>query len=101
VTIPNVPRFAWDTSRGARLRVHVQPRASRSAIVGQHGNALKVLLTTAPVDGQANRALMALVCERLDIRSSAVHIVTGLSSRTKVLEIAGVSAITLTKLGEI
>ena len=41
-----------------RLGVHVQPRAARSEIVGVHGDALKVRLTSPPVEGAANEALV-------------------------------------------
>ena len=44
-----------------RVSVHVQPRASRSEIIGQHGAALKVRLQAPPVDGAANEALVHLL----------------------------------------
>jgi uncharacterized protein (TIGR00251 family) len=60
-----------------RIRVHVQPRASRSEIVGVHGDALKVRLLAPPVDGAANAALVALLADRLGISERAVRIVSG------------------------
>lgn len=77
--------------RGATIRVsvHVQPRASRSEIVGTHGAALKVHLLAPPVDGAANDALVALLAERLGVSRSAVRIVAGSSSRAKTVEIDG------------
>jgi uncharacterized protein (TIGR00251 family) len=77
--------------RGAsiRVRVHVQPRASRSEIVGMHDTALKVRLLAPPVDGAANDALVALLAERLAVPRRAVRIVAGVTSRTKTVEIDG------------
>ena len=78
-------------SRGSVVRVcvHVQPRASRSEIVGLHGAALKVRLHAPPVDGAANEALVELIADVLNVPRRAVRIVAGLSSRAKTVEIAG------------
>jgi uncharacterized protein len=72
-----------------RLSVHVQPRASRSEVVGLHGTALKVRLHAPPVDGAANDALVALLAEQLDIPRRAVRIVAGAAARSKMVEIDG------------
>jgi uncharacterized protein len=72
-----------------RVRVHVQPRASRSEVVGMHGAALKVRLHAAPVDGAANDALVALLAERLGLPKRAVRIVAGATARGKTVEIDG------------
>lgn len=74
-----------------RFAVHVQPRASRSEVVGMHGDALKVRLQAPPVDGAANAALVDLLAELLGIPRRAVRIVAGASSRSKTVEVAGVS----------
>ena len=72
-----------------RVRVHVQPRASRNEIVGLHGSALKVRLQAPPVDGAANEALAAFMAERLGLPKRAVCVVAGATSRSKTLEIEG------------
>jgi uncharacterized protein (TIGR00251 family) len=72
-----------------RVRVHVQPRAARSEVVGSHGAALKVRLHAPPVDGAANEALVALLAERLGVPKRAVRIVGGAASRAKTVEIDG------------
>jgi uncharacterized protein (TIGR00251 family) len=79
-------------ARGVRFTVRVQPRASRTAFAGVHGGALKVRLQAPPVDGAANEALIALVAERLDVTRSAVRIVSGMTGRTKLVEVDGVDA---------
>jgi len=73
------------------LSVRVSPRASRNAIEGEHQGALKVRLTAPPVDDRANDALRRLLAERLNVPVSAVRIVAGEKSRTKRVEIAGVT----------
>jgi hypothetical protein len=77
--------------RGSSVRVgvHVQPRATRSEIVGLHGAALKVRLRAPPVDGAANEALVTLLAERLGVARRSVRVVAGLSSRAKTIEVDG------------
>jgi uncharacterized protein (TIGR00251 family) len=71
--------------------VRVAPRASRKAIEGEHGDALKVRLTAPPVDDRANEALRELLAEALNVPVSAVKIVSGAKSRMKRVAIAGVT----------
>lgn len=70
------------------LAIHVQPRASRNAVVGWHGDALKVALTAPPVDGAANAALIAFIAEYFGLRRSQVSLLRGDSSRQKLLALA-------------
>ena len=75
-----------------RFPVHVQPRASRTGIAGLHGAALKVRLTSPAIEGAANTALVALLADLLGVARSAVQIVTGHRSRSKVVEVVGIDA---------
>ena len=75
--------------RVIRVSVHVQPRATRSEVVGLHGSALKVRLHAPPVDGAANEALVEMMADVLGVPRRAVRIVAGLSSRAKTVEIDG------------
>jgi uncharacterized protein (TIGR00251 family) len=70
----------------------VQPRASRNEITGVHGDMLKVRLMAPPVDGAANAALTELIARTFDVPTRSVRIVSGATSRTKSVEIDGVSA---------
>jgi len=72
-----------------RVSVHVQPRATRSEIIGLHGAALKVRLQAPPVDGAANEALVTLLAERLGVPRRAVRVVAGAASRAKTVEVDG------------
>jgi hypothetical protein len=67
----------------------VQPRASRSEVVGLHGAALKVRVHAPPVGGAANEALVELLAERLGVPRRAVRVVAGETSRAKTVEIDG------------
>jgi uncharacterized protein (TIGR00251 family) len=75
------------------LRVRIQPRAGRSAIVGWRADgALSVRVAAPPVDGQANDALIALLAASLGLRPSAVTIAHGTRARDKLVRVAGLSA---------
>ena len=77
---------------GARLTIHVQPRASRTGVVGTHGDALKVRLSAPPVDGAANTELVAFLAKRLRVPKSSISIVSGDRGRRKVVDVAGIGA---------
>ena len=77
---------------GVRFTVRVQPRASRSEVCGVHGDALKVRLAAPPVDGAANDALLALLADELGVARRSVRIVSGLASRTKVIQVDGIES---------
>lgn len=74
-----------------RFAVHVQPRASRSEVAGIHGDALKVRLSAPPVDGAANDALIEFLAELFAVGRRSVRILAGETSRSKVIEIDGVT----------
>jgi hypothetical protein len=74
----------------ARLTVKVHPRAKRSAIVARLGDAWKLALAAPPVDGKANDECVRFFAELAGVPRSRVRIVTGLTSRLKVVEIEGV-----------
>ena len=70
----------------------VQPRARKSAIVGEVGEALKLALTAPPIEGRANQACIEFLAELLNVPRSSVTIAAGQSSRNKVIRVAGLSA---------
>jgi uncharacterized protein (TIGR00251 family) len=79
------------TATGVRIRLHVQPRASRSELAGRHGDAIKVRLTAPPVDGAANEALLQFLAVRLQVPRNALSLVSGGSGRSKVVAIEAIS----------
>ena len=81
-----------DTPTGATFQLKVHPRAKRNAITGELGEALKVALTSPPVDGRANEACIAFFAELLNVPRSSVTIAAGQTSRNKLIRIAGMTA---------
>jgi len=73
------------------LMVRVQPRASKDEITGEMGGALKVRLRAPAVEGRANEALVEFLAVLLKTPRSAVRILSGERSRTKHVEIRGVT----------
>jgi uncharacterized protein (TIGR00251 family) len=73
---------------GAAITVKVIPRSSRNEIAGiQEDGTIKIRLTAAPVEGQANKALVEFLAEVLDIAKSKIEIIGGLSGRIKLITI--------------
>jgi len=74
------------------LAVRVQPRASKDEIAGEMSGALKVRLRAPAVEDRANEALVEFLAQLLKTPKSAVRILSGDRSRTKRIEIRGVTA---------
>ncbi len=75
---------------GVTLRLHIQPGAKKTEVVGLHGEALKIRLAAPPVDGKANACLIGFLADRLGVAKASVSLVSGESSRAKRVRIAGV-----------
>jgi len=73
------------------FRVRVQPRASKDEISGEMAGALKVRLRAPAVEDRANEALVEFLAQLLKTPKSAVRILSGERSRTKRIEIRGVT----------
>lgn len=78
------------TSKGVTLSCRVQPRASRNALSGILGESLKVALTAPPVDGKANAELCRFLADKAGLSRSCVQILSGETSRTKVILFTGI-----------
>jgi len=78
------------TPGGVQLAVLVQPRASRSRVVGEHDGLLKIQLAAPPVEGEANAALIELLARLLGVPKRQVSLVAGDTSRRKRVRIEGV-----------
>lgn len=76
--------------KGVTLRLHIQPGAKKTEVVGLHGEALKIRLAAPPVDGKANACLLAFLAERIGVAKSALSLVSGDTSRAKRVRISGV-----------
>lgn len=84
-----------------RIRVRVKPRASKSRIIGPKEGALEVALAAPPVDGEANAELIRTLAAALGRGKSAIEIISGESSRSKLVSITGLTEAELReKLGQ-
>lgn len=81
-----------ESGGGVSFAVKVHPRAKKNAITGELGDALKISLTTPPIDGRANEACIEFFAKLLKVPRSSVTIASGQTSRNKVVRVAGVSA---------
>lgn len=77
------------TEDGIILNLHIQPRASRNEICGIQDNALKVRLTSPPVDGAANKLCCEFLAKLFGVSKSSVNIISGETSRHKRVRITG------------
>jgi uncharacterized protein len=75
---------------GIHLRLRVQPRASRTELAGSYGDALRVRLGAPPVEGAANQALIRLLADLLSVPRSAVQVIAGEKSRSKIVAVSGI-----------
>ena len=84
--------YTHDAPDGATLAVRIHPGARKNAVTGIHDNALKISLTTPPIDGRANQALIDFLSDRLRLPKARIALLSGHSSRAKLLRITGKSA---------
>jgi len=84
-----------DTPAGATFAVKVHPRARKNGITGVVGGSLKLALTAPPVEGKANQACIEFLATFLNVPRSSVTIVGGHSTRSKVIRVAGFTAVEL------
>lgn len=81
-----------ESAGGITFAVKVHPRARKNAITGEFGDALKVSLTSPPVDGRANEACIEFFAKLLMVPRSSVTIASGQTSHRKVIRVSGLSA---------
>ncbi len=82
---------------GVVMKIKVQPRASRNKIAGTIGDALKVMLTAPPVDGEANAACIEFFSDLLGIPKRDIEILTGHTGRNKTIKLYGLTKSKLTE----
>jgi hypothetical protein len=85
------PPWLREDGAGVTLELLIQPRASRSRVVGEHAGRLKIQLAAPPVDGEANAALVDLLASVLHVRKADVEILRGETGKRKTVRVAGVS----------
>jgi uncharacterized protein len=77
---------------GVSFAVKVHPRAKKNAITGSVGDAIKLSLTSPPLDGRANEACIEFFAKLFRVPRSSVTIAAGEKSRAKVVRVAGITA---------
>ncbi|OLD25303.1 MAG: YggU family protein [Acidobacteria bacterium 13_1_40CM_3_55_6] len=87
-----------EDNRGLTFAVRVVPRASRSELVGEQRGALRVRIAAPPVEGAANKELIKLLSKSFKLPKNAVQIISGLTSRNKIVRIKGADATRLQEL---
>ena len=90
--MPDKPSFVRCVHDGIELRLKVIPDASRSQIVGGHGDRLKIKVAAPPEQGNANRAVVELLKQWLG--SNAIEIVAGHGHAEKTVKVTGIMGLT-------
>jgi uncharacterized protein (TIGR00251 family) len=73
----------------AVIKVHLQPRASKTEVVGRHGDAIKIRVQAPPVDGAANTELIRFLARTLGLPRAAIQLAGGAGGRLKRIEVEG------------
>lgn len=75
----------------ALLKVKVVPGASRSQVVGRHGEGIRVRVAAPPEAGRANQELIDVLASALGMRGDALRIVHGRTSPQKIVDVGGLA----------
>ena len=90
--------FYTQTSEGLLINIRAQPRSSRAGLDGIIGDALKVRIRSAPVDGKANKELIETLADAFNLPKSRVVFKSGETSKTKRILLIGLTAADLPRL---
>ncbi|GAB4296896.1 MAG: hypothetical protein Kow0090_12090 [Myxococcota bacterium] len=83
--------FLRMTPEGIILCLHLQPKAAQNRVIGLYGDELKIAVTSPPVEGEANRALIRFLASILDMPKADIIILSGKTSRRKKVLLKGFS----------
>ncbi|MBN1221125.1 MAG: DUF167 domain-containing protein [Anaerolineae bacterium] len=76
---------------GAAFAVHIVPKSTKNEVVGKHGDALKVRLTSTSVAGVANDTLIKFLAEKLNVDRKKVEVAAGMMSAEKMVIVVGMT----------
>lgn len=65
----------------------IKPNSKENKIIGNHGEQLKIAIKSAPVDGKANKMLVAFLAKHYKVSKEHVKILHGETSQHKLVEI--------------
>ena len=74
---------------GFKLSIKVAPNSGKQACISDKSGGIKIFLKSPPVDGKANKELVDFLSKALKIPKNHIDIISGLGSRTKIIEIGG------------
>jgi uncharacterized protein (TIGR00251 family) len=83
--------FASSYGNGTIISVWIQPRASKTRVVGVYGDSIKIAVKSPPVEGKANEECIRFLAEVLGVPKAAVSIKTGHQGRHKGILVEGVT----------
>ena len=78
---------------GAAFAVFVVPKATKNEVIGKHGDALKIHLTSQTVGGIANDTLINFIADKLNVKREKIEIAGGLTSAEKMVVVVGISPV--------
>ena len=85
--------YLTDTSDGRqKIYLHVQPKGSKSRIVGLHDGRLKIAVSSPPVDGKANKEVLRFLAAVFGVHKKDIMLKVGLQSRKKTVLVSSISA---------
>jgi uncharacterized protein (TIGR00251 family) len=87
-----MPAWLREEGGAVTLELLIQPRASRTRVVGEHDGRLKLQLAAPPVDGEANAELVEFLANALGVRKAGVEVLRGETGRRKTVRVTGVTA---------
>ena len=80
-----------EAAAAVTLAIRIQPRASKNEVIRREDGGIKIRLTAPPVDGAANEALVRFLADTFSVSKSQVEIISGHTSRDKIVRIHGTS----------
>ena len=92
--------YCQDTPEGAIVNVKAVPRSSKAGLDGLLGDAVKVRVRSAPVDGKANKELVEVLADAFGLPKASVAFKSGETSKTKRLLLRGVASVAVRKVVE-
>jgi uncharacterized protein (TIGR00251 family) len=92
------PPWLRETADGVLVDLVVQPRASRTRVVGEHGDRLKLQIAAPPVDGEANAELVSFLADAFSVPKRDVALVSGETGKRKTVRLPVTAAVALSVL---
>jgi uncharacterized protein (TIGR00251 family) len=88
-----MPYLTLSSDATVLLRLHVQPKASKSRLIGLHDSCLKLAVAAPPVEGKANKEVVKFLAAVLGVPARDVTVKSGLQARRKVVAVKALTGI--------